>query len=293
MQLGFLNACLMDWAPERVVAYAADAGFGAIELHGGPRYTAVNWADIAGGQREAVEAVRGPLEKYGVRCSEIMYGALPFLSPDVREREYAEEYLRVLLRAAHQLEIPIVSTFAGRALDVDLKGNVDRFREVFTPLVEEAERLEVTIALENCAMTHGFLPPTNIAYAPVIWTELFSAVPSERLGLNFDPSHLQWMGADVVGAVRAFGDRIFHVQAKDAEVLPGRLAETTYFADGWWRYRLPGYGQVPWRAVLSALREVGYDGVISIEHEDPVWTGTEEKVVDGLERAAAFLRPLL
>lgn len=293
MELGFLNSCLMEWPPERVVGYAASAGFSAIELHGGPRYRAVAWRDVAGGQREAVDAVRGPLERYGIRCSGIMYGALPLLSSDSSERQEASEYLRMLLRAAHQLGVPVVSTFAGRALELDLSGNVDRFKEVFSPLVEEAEKLNISVALENCAMTQGFQPPTNIAYAPVIWAELFDAIPSASLCLNFDPSHLQWMGADVVNAVRIFGKRICHVQAKDAEVLPSRLAETTYFADGWWRYRLPGYGQVPWRQMFSALREVGYEGVISIEHEDPVWSGTEEKVLDGLDRAAKFLCPLL
>jgi sugar phosphate isomerase/epimerase len=62
---------------------------------------------------------------------------------------------------------------------------------------------------------------------------------------------------------------------------------------GWWRYRVPGLGQVDWRRLVDRLYEHGYDGVVSVEHEDPVWGGTEEKVEIGLEIAHRTLRPLM
>ncbi len=293
MKLGFLNACLMDWSPEKLARFAAEHGFDAVELHGGPRYTAVSWPDIASGDAKAIASIRQPLEDHGIVCSGIMYGALPFLHPDPSQREYAVNYVTMLLRAAARLGVGVVSTFAGRSLEHDVSGNVAFFKGVFAPIVEEAEKLQVVIALENCAMTHGFAPATNIAYSPAIWAELFEAIPSRHLGLNFDPSHLQWMGGDVVRAAASFGDRIVHVQAKDAEVLTDRLAVTTILGDGWWRYRIPGYGEVPWGRLFSALREAGYGGVISIEHEDPVWTGSDDRVIDGLVRSGQFLRPFL
>jgi hypothetical protein len=62
---------------------------------------------------------------------------------------------------------------------------------------------------------------------------------------------------------------------------------------GWWRYRVPGRGQVDWGGVVDALYEGGFDGVLSVEHEDPVWGGDEEKVEIGLRIAYGTLRPLL
>jgi sugar phosphate isomerase/epimerase len=63
--------------------------------------------------------------------------------------------------------------------------------------------------------------------------------------------------------------------------------------EGWWRYRVPGLGQVDWSGVVDALYEGGFTGVLSVEHEDPVWGGTEEKVKQGLRIAHRTLSPLI
>jgi sugar phosphate isomerase/epimerase len=62
---------------------------------------------------------------------------------------------------------------------------------------------------------------------------------------------------------------------------------------GWWRYRIPGFGKVDWQRVIDALYEGGFDGTLSIEHEDPVWGGTEEKVKTGVEIATRRLLSVL
>ena len=56
---------------------------------------------------------------------------------------------------------------------------------------------------------------------------------------------------------------------------------------------MPGLGQVDWVRLIDAMYEGGFDGVLSVEHEDPVWGGTEERVEVGLEVAHRTLRPLL
>ena len=61
---------------------------------------------------------------------------------------------------------------------------------------------------------------------------------------------------------------------------------------GWWRYRIPGWGDTNWTRIVSGLMEAGYDGVISIEHEDPVWEGAEDKVMQALRLGRDFLRPI-
>jgi len=84
--------------------------------------------------------------------------------------------------------------------------------------------------------------------------------------LSFDPSHLLWLQIpDVPGIIRSYGSRIYHVDGKDCEILPDRLARQGILGSSWWRYRLPGFGQLDWIAILAALREIGYDGAMSIE----------------------------
>jgi sugar phosphate isomerase/epimerase len=73
----------------------------------------------------------------------------------------------------------------------------------------------------------------------------------------------------------------------------GPCPATTHGDVGWWCYRVPGLGQVDWLRLVDALYEGGFDGVLSVEHEDPVWGGTEERVEIGLRIAHHTLRPLL
>jgi sugar phosphate isomerase/epimerase len=125
------------------------------------------------------------------------------------------------------------------------------------------------------------------------------------LYLNFDPSHLTWIGIDPVEAVRPYLDHIPHAQAKDVELFGDRRNRYGFFGKarerpddnpwdvGWWRYRVPGLGEVDWVRLVDAMYEGGFDGVLSVEHEDPVWGGTEDRVEVGLEIAYRTLRPLL
>ena len=102
--------------------------------------------------------------------------------------------------------------------------------------------------------------------------------------------------------LREFAPRIYHVHAKDTEIIAdglyeygvlGRIFTDRQRSSGWWRYRLPGYGVVNWRQVLAALCEHGYDGAVSIEHEDPIYEGSEEKSQRGLILAQRYLEPFI
>ena len=107
--------------------------------------------------------------------------------------------------------------------------------------------------IENCVM-EGWHPdgyPGNLAYSPELWEWMFEL----GLWLNFDPSHLLWIGIDPVAALRPYVDRVIHAHAKDAETFPdernrygffGRTStrETDPWDMGWWRFRVPGLGEV-------------------------------------------------
>lgn len=129
----------------------------------------------------------------------------------------------------------------------------------------------------------------NIAVAPSLWREMFSLVPSEVLGINLDPSHLVWQGIDIAHAVRELAGRLWLVQAKDTERLPGVLADEGMLTLRWWRHRLPGHGEIDWVGFFSSLDEVGYDGPVIVEHEDSLWCGDDERVTAGLSLARDFL----
>ncbi|MDP6381002.1 MAG: sugar phosphate isomerase/epimerase, partial [Phycisphaerae bacterium] len=116
-------------------------------------------------------------------------------------------------------------------------------------------------------------------------------VPSAALGLEFDPSHFVWQGMDYLAAVRKFASRIHHVHAKDTEVLSDVLLREGIFSRGWWRYRIPGFGEVDWPAFISTLKEVGYDGAVTVENEDPVFSGSRS--LDGIRLGYNHLRPLI
>ena len=76
--------------------------------------------------------------------------------------------------------------------------------------------------------------------------------------------------ADVI---RCYGSRIYHVDGKDTEILHRNLARQGILGNNWWRYRIPGMGELSWPAIISALLEVGYRGVIDVENEDPIFPG--------------------
>ena len=133
--------------------------------------------------------------------------------------------------------------------------------------------------------------PANLAYSPQLWDWMFSL----GLELNFDPSHLVWLGIDPIEAARSYVDHIHHVQAKDVEINPAARNEYGVYGKsldrrdpwdaGWWQYRIPGLGEIDWNRLIDVLYAGGYRGVVSVEHEDSIWSGTSERIEIGLIRA--------
>ncbi|MFS0614443.1 sugar phosphate isomerase/epimerase family protein [Lederbergia ruris] len=120
----------------------------------------------------------------------------------------------------------------------------------------------------------------------------------ERIGANFDPSHYFWQGMDPVNSIKALGDALFHFHAKDTRIDPlnnslnGVLDTKSYrdIANRSWVFRTVGYGhgEETWREIISVLQTIGYQGAISIEHEDGLMS-----VEEGFTKAVDFLKDLL
>src|SRR5207247_4430456 len=123
----------------------------------------------------------------------------------------------------------------------------------------------------------------TLASRPAVWDEMFSIVYSSSFGLNLDPSHLVWLQIDYERVVREYAAKIFHVHAKDLEIDRDGLYRngTISLGMGWQVPRLPGLGEVRWDRFVAALYRADYDHVVSIEHEDRSFEGSEELVKRG------------
>ena len=168
-----------------------------------------------------------------------------------------------------------------------------QWRERVTPYWQRAAAFcrdhGVKVAIE--------MHPNFVVYNPETMRRLREIAP-DVIGCNFDPSHMFWQGIDPVVAIRALGDGIYHCHAKDCRIdarntaLNGVLDAKKYTLElqRSWIFRTVGWGNDAgvWKAMVSALRMVGYDHVLSIEHEDSLMSGAE-----GLRKAIAFLKDIV
>ncbi len=301
MKLGLLTAPFLQRSLEQVALWAAAEGFQMLEVACWPaaggerrRYAGTSHIDVM--RVDAVE-VRELLARHGLEISSLAYYPNN-LHPDQRERRAANTHLRKVIDAAAKLDVPIVGTFVGRDKTKNVPDNFREFRKTWPRLVDHAESRGVKIAIENCPMLFSWDEwpgGTNLAASPALWDEMFSIVDSQSFGLNLDPSHLVWLMIDYERVVRDYADKLFHVHAKDMEIDRDGLYRngTISLGMGWQVPRLPGLGEVRWDRFIAALYRVGYDYVVSIEHEDRAFEGTEALVKRGFLIARDALRPLL
>jgi sugar phosphate isomerase/epimerase len=304
MKLGFLTACLPGRSLDEIVGWAAGNGFEALEVAAWPDlgdrpFTATH-LEAEGFDAGKAAKVRELFDSHSLTLSSLAFYDNN-LHPDPAERKAINDHVLALIDAAELLDCPTVGTFVGRDPSKSVADNLREAERIFAPLVEHAGAKGVKLVIENCVM-EGWHPdgyPGNLAYSPELWEWLFSL----GLYLNYDPSHLVWMGIDPVKALQPYVDKVAHAQAKDIQTFPerrtrygwpGKAVERPDPWDvGWWRYRVPGLGEVDWVRVVDTLYEGGFDGVLSVEHEDPVWGGTEARIQTGLRVAHRTLRPLL
>jgi sugar phosphate isomerase/epimerase len=301
LKLGLLTAAFPRLTLERVARWASGSGFEMLEIACWPaaggerrRYAGVSHIDVV---KLDAGKVRDTLDRHGLDVSSLAYYPNN-LHPDAAERRAANTHLRKVIDAAAKLGVPTVGTFVGRDRTKNVPDNFREFRKVWPRLVGHAEDRGVNVAIENCPMIFSWDEwpgGTNLASTPAAWDEMFSLVPSERFGLNLDPSHLVWLQIDYERVVRDYGRRILHVHAKDMEIDRDGLYRhgTASQGMGWQIPRLPGLGEVRWDRFLSQLYRVGYDGVVSVEHEDRAFERSEDLVKRGFLIARDVLRPYL
>lgn len=284
MNIGFVAS----GKPEDVLAQAARLGFDGVELH----FMWDSPCDLEHWRGEDSRRVGDLVAQTGAKVLSITTGWANHLASGVAERERAKRIMRRAIEVAPALGAPVVSCNAFGDPSLPPEVQVPLFGAVFGEYARWAEDAGVRIAIENCPHVHTEhgIGIGNIAYSPALFEMLFEAVPSPAVGMEYDPSHFLWLGVDYVQVLRDFAGRIVFVHAKDTEVFRDRLGKVSIFGQGWWRYRVPGLGQVDWQAIAAALAETGYAAGMVIEHEDPVYEG--ERFEEGLCLGLEFLRTL-
>lgn len=308
MRLGVCAQALYHLPFERALAEAAELGFEAIEL---PVDTGSPFVDLeralAGEGERLARAVAGAglaisalsnhqegqllLGPHGEDTDGIFRG-----TPEEKSRRARERMLDTA-ELARRLGVGVVCGFTGcedysRWFPWPLEDGYERmgprFREALLPVLDGFGERGVRFALE--------CHPRQFAYNLDTARLALSLVGDhDALCFNLDPANLLLAGMDPVAFAAELGGRVVHVHAKDGELVAGNAARSGLLAHGPWhrpgrgfRFRVAGWGDIPWRRLLTELHLAGYTGVLAVEHEDPTMSPRE-----GLVQAARFLGPLL
>jgi sugar phosphate isomerase/epimerase len=173
----------------------------------------------------------------------------------------------------------MVTGFAGAIEGKPMPESMPAYKKVWGELVKRAEDKGVRIAWENCDMGGWWHDVRwNIAHSPTAWEMMFNEIPSDAIGLQWEPCHQMVSLIDPIPQLRKWIKKIYHVHGKDATIAWDVLRE--YGLRGGKRYvwhRTPGFGDTNWTDVISILRMNGYKGTIDIEGwHDPVYRGDLE-----------------
>lgn len=234
-------------------------------------------------------------------------------TPCIRTRKPQRLIIRCLstpAKLAQKLGVETVVTFSGCPGDSetsqrpnwvtcawpnDYTETLDwQWNQVLIPYWKEAAEIAKSYGVKKIAFE---MHPGFCVYNPATLLRLRAAV-GDIIGANFDPSHLIWQGMDPVMALRELKGAVYHFHAKDTKVdaynkaRNGVLDTGSYgdLLDRSWVFRTIGYGSDMnlWKDMMSTLRMIGYDGSVSIEHEDGLMS-----VKEGLEKAIAFLKEVM
>jgi sugar phosphate isomerase/epimerase len=233
------------------------------------------------------------------------------LHPDPGFAQASHDTWRATVRLAELLEIPVVCAFSGCPGD---HGGARYPNWVTCPWPEDYLKVldwqwnekvipywaeEARFADEHGVSIAFEMHPGFVVYNPETLLRLREACGAP-VGANLDPSHLFWQGIDPVETIKHFGREraLFHVHAKDtyldrANIARNGVLDTKHYGrvlDRSWVFRTVGYGQgeKTWRDIVSALRAVNYDYVVSIEHEDGLMS-----IDEGLQKGLDLLKSIV
>ncbi|MDQ3692098.1 MAG: sugar phosphate isomerase/epimerase [Chloroflexota bacterium] len=306
MKIGVFTVLFAQRPFEEALDYIKAAGCEAVEIGtGGFPGTAHADAAVLLDDAAARDKFKTAIASRGLEISALSCHGNP-LHPDPERAKTDDASYRATVHLARALEVETVITFSGCPGDSEhslrpnwvtcpwppdyLETLEWQWTEKVTPYWSDA----AAFARDNGVRVAIELHPGFVAYHTDSFLRL-REIGGETIGVNFDPSHLFWQGMDPLVCVRELGASIFHVHAKDTwldhpNIRRNGVLDTKQYTDEKhrsWIFRTVGYGhgQEFWRALISELRLAGYDGAISIEHEDSLMS-----VNEGFTKAVQFLQ---
>lgn len=310
MKLGVFSPALADKTLDEALSYLESVGAEMIELGtGGYPGTAHCDAALLLKDEKKLEEFKATFARHTIQISALSCHGNP-VHPD---KEVAEQFNTCICNTillAEKLELHQINTFSGCPGDCETAKYPNwvtcawpddygkildwQWNEVLIPYWKKT----VAFAKEHGVNKIGLeLHPGFCVYNTHSLMKLRAAV-GEEIGANLDFSHLIWQGMDPVAVIREMGPAIFHFHAKDTKIdsintAVNGVLDTQPYADEInrsWIFRSVGYGMTlnQWKDIMSALRLVGYDYAISIEHEDSLMAPYE-----GLEKAIALLKDVM
>ncbi|MGH9608123.1 MAG: sugar phosphate isomerase/epimerase family protein [Bryobacteraceae bacterium] len=218
---------------------------------------------------EQIQEMRSVLDKNHMHVSALQVSG-NHIDPDPEKRAKMNAYIVKVIETCGKLGVPYIGTQSGKDPSKPFLQQVDEVKRVYTEKYFPAcEKNHVRILWEP------YPEAPNLATSPVGFSALFKAFgDSPYVGLQYDPSHLVRQFMEPIECEREFVDKIYDVHLKDTQIMwdilhAGGIKPVNHAH--WWRYRIPGMGQIVWRDFFSVLQNVGYSGSMSIEHEDPLY----------------------
>jgi len=309
MKIGVFTVLFAQMPFEEALDYIASTGVEMVELgtgnYPGDAHVPLDrLLEDEGARKSLIKAV----ESRGLAISALSCHGNS-LHPDSKIAKEHHETRRKTIRLAQMLGVDRVIDFSGCPGDgpsatkpnwVTCAWPPDylevlewQWKERVIPYWKEEAKFAKEHGVRICFEMH----PGFVVYNTETLLKLRDAV-GDTIGANFDPSHLFWQGMDPVMCIKTLGEAIYHVHAKDVRIDAANTSvngvlDTKHYSDVLarsWVFRTVGYGHdlQTWRDMVSMLRAVGYDYVLSIEHEDSLMS-----VKEGFEKAVANLKKIV
>jgi len=310
MKLGVLTVALGDRSVEEAFKFLSNHGVQTVEIGcGGYPGRAHCNPEVLLNDSSKLAEFSELLKKYNLEISALSVHS-NHVHPQAQIREVAANEFTLALRLAEKLGVNTVITFSGCPGDHDGAkqpnwvtcawpteyGEILKYQwdEVLIPFWHKAVKEATEYGVNKIALEAH---PGFCVYNPATLLKLREAV-SPVIGINFDPSHFFWQGIDPVQAIMALKGAIYHFHAKDTNINTVNTAINGVLDTGSliglenrsWLFRTVGYGHdaIVWKNIITALRLTGYDGAISIEHEDAFMS-----IEEGLRKGIEFLKDVL
>lgn len=241
---------------DRMIPQLNPKGFESYELH------FENWdcdMDYAEHSKRVLDAAEGrPISALG------HYG-------NTLKDEKLRRGVELLIDNAHLYGCDVIGVFAGGDPALSVPETIPEFKRVFGELTRRAEAAGVRLAIENCG-GGWYRGSTNIGFCAEAWELMFDAVPSEALGLEWEPCHAMSALVEPIPQLRKWAKKVLHIHGKDGHIAWDVIREHGIrgIVPFFWN-RTPGFGDTDWVDIFTILLQNGFEGSCDIEgYHDPV-----------------------